>query len=52
MSPLNLTGKVAIITGALRMINGTARSSHTQAMTEQVFPLAESGWKFVKKAGA
>jgi hypothetical protein len=52
MSPFNLTGTVAITTGAFRMIDGTARSSHTQAMTEQIFPLAESAWRFVKKAGA
>jgi aminoglycoside phosphotransferase (APT) family kinase protein len=35
-----------------RVIDGTASSSHAQAMAERVFPLAESAWKFAEKAGA
>jgi aminoglycoside phosphotransferase (APT) family kinase protein len=35
-----------------RVIDGTASSSHAQAMAERVFPLAESAWKFAEQAGA
>ena len=35
-----------------RVIDGTASSSHAQAMAERVFPLAESAWKFAERAGA
>ncbi|MEY4575279.1 MAG: hypothetical protein RL251_1401, partial [Pseudomonadota bacterium] len=35
-----------------RVIDGTASSSHAQAMAERVYPLAQSAWKFAEQAGA
>ncbi|MGB5079005.1 MAG: phosphotransferase family protein [Sphingorhabdus sp.] len=35
-----------------RVIDGTANSSHAEAMAEKVFGLAEAAWKFAVKAGA
>jgi aminoglycoside phosphotransferase (APT) family kinase protein len=35
-----------------RVIDGTARTSHAQAMAERVYPLAQSAWKFAEQAGA
>ena len=35
-----------------RVIDGTASSSHAQAMAERVLPLAEAAWGFAVKAGA
>jgi aminoglycoside phosphotransferase (APT) family kinase protein len=35
-----------------RVIDGTANSSHAKDMSERVFPLAETAWKFAVKAGA
>lgn len=35
-----------------RVIDGTASSSHAQAMAERVSPLAEAAWRFAVKAGA
>jgi aminoglycoside phosphotransferase (APT) family kinase protein len=35
-----------------RVIDGTASSSHAQAMAERVHPLAQSAWKFAEQAGA
>lgn len=35
-----------------RVIDGTASSSHAEAMAERVYGLAEAAWGFAKKAGA
>ena len=35
-----------------RVIDGTASSSHAQAMAERVQPLADAAWSFAVKAGA
>jgi aminoglycoside phosphotransferase (APT) family kinase protein len=44
---------VGIIQGIKkRVIEGTASSSHAQAMADQIYGLAQSAWKFAQKAGA
>jgi aminoglycoside phosphotransferase (APT) family kinase protein len=35
-----------------RVIDGTASNAEAKAMSERVFPLAETAWAFAKKAGA
>jgi aminoglycoside phosphotransferase (APT) family kinase protein len=35
-----------------RVIDGTASSAHARDMSDRVFPLAETAWKFALKAGA